>query len=209
MHPLPLSCGGHKDGAIPIFHSARRVIGSPLGAPVYKLGTTVMKKDSTEPLHFVLLEDDPNDAELIQLQLARNDLDVTWRPRDVRKRFSRGAGRHAARSGAGRLHAARLRRSHGPAHRAGAIGRHSLHFRVRLARRGARDRSAQERRHRLRAEGSTATLAHGGQSRAVRGARSSRAALRRRPRWKNNASCSARSSTACPRSFTRWTPRTA
>lgn len=36
-----------------------------------------MKKDSTEPLHFVLLEDDPNDAELIQLQLAKNDLDVT------------------------------------------------------------------------------------------------------------------------------------
>ncbi len=38
-----------------------------------------MKKDSTEPLHFVLLEDDPNDAELIQLQLAQNDLDITWR----------------------------------------------------------------------------------------------------------------------------------
>ena len=32
----------------------------------------VMKKDSTEPLHFVLLEDDPNDAELIQLQLAKD-----------------------------------------------------------------------------------------------------------------------------------------
>lgn len=46
---------------------------------MYKLGTTDMKKDSTEPLHFVLLEDDPNDAELIQLQLARNDLDITWR----------------------------------------------------------------------------------------------------------------------------------
>ena len=38
-----------------------------------------MKKDSTEPLHFVLLEDDPNDAELIQLQLAKNGLDVVWR----------------------------------------------------------------------------------------------------------------------------------
>ena len=38
-----------------------------------------MKTDSTDPLHFVLLEDDPNDAELIQLQLARNGLDITWR----------------------------------------------------------------------------------------------------------------------------------
>ena len=42
-----------------------------------------MNKDSpkppTEPLRFVLLEDDPNDAELIQLQLARNGLDIAWR----------------------------------------------------------------------------------------------------------------------------------
>src|SRR4029453_7214618 len=32
-----------------------------------------------EKLTFVLLEDDLNDAELIQLQLAKNGLDVTWR----------------------------------------------------------------------------------------------------------------------------------
>lgn len=38
-----------------------------------------MKKDSTAPLRFVLLEDDPNDAELIQLELAKNDLAVEWR----------------------------------------------------------------------------------------------------------------------------------
>jgi two-component system sensor histidine kinase UhpB len=38
-----------------------------------------MKKDSTPTLRFVLLEDDPSDAELIQLELARNGLAVEWR----------------------------------------------------------------------------------------------------------------------------------
>jgi len=38
----------------------------------------VMKK-STGPLRFVLLEDDPNDAELIQLQLAKDGIEVDWR----------------------------------------------------------------------------------------------------------------------------------
>jgi two-component system, NarL family, sensor histidine kinase UhpB len=38
-----------------------------------------MKKDPTPTLCFVLLEDDPNDAELIQLELARNGLAVEWR----------------------------------------------------------------------------------------------------------------------------------
>lgn len=38
-----------------------------------------MTKDSTAPLRFVLLEDDPNDAELIQLELARNGVAVEWR----------------------------------------------------------------------------------------------------------------------------------
>jgi signal transduction histidine kinase len=37
-----------------------------------------MKKD-TGRLRFVLLEDDPNDAELIQLQLAKDGIDVDWR----------------------------------------------------------------------------------------------------------------------------------
>ena len=37
------------------------------------------KDDETEPLRFVLLEDDPNDAELIQLELARNGIAVDWR----------------------------------------------------------------------------------------------------------------------------------
>lgn len=37
-----------------------------------------MKKDSTPTLRFVLLEDDPSDAELIQLELARNGLAVEW-----------------------------------------------------------------------------------------------------------------------------------
>lgn len=38
-----------------------------------------MTKDMTASLHFVLLEDDPGDAELIQLELARNGLTVDWR----------------------------------------------------------------------------------------------------------------------------------
>jgi len=37
-----------------------------------------MKKDAAR-LRFVLLEDDPNDAELIQLELARNGVAVDWR----------------------------------------------------------------------------------------------------------------------------------
>ncbi|HJY42088.1 MAG TPA: response regulator, partial [Steroidobacteraceae bacterium] len=38
-----------------------------------------MKKSATAPLRFVLLEDDPNDAELIQLQLAKDGIAVEWR----------------------------------------------------------------------------------------------------------------------------------
>lgn len=37
-----------------------------------------MVKDQAAPLRFVLLEDDPNDAELIQLELARNGFSVQW-----------------------------------------------------------------------------------------------------------------------------------
>ena len=39
----------------------------------------IMKKGTTAPLRFVLLEDDPNDAELIQLQLAKDGIEVDWR----------------------------------------------------------------------------------------------------------------------------------
>jgi two-component system, NarL family, sensor histidine kinase UhpB len=38
-----------------------------------------MKKEPCEPLRFVLLEDDSHDAELVQLELARNGVDVEWR----------------------------------------------------------------------------------------------------------------------------------
>jgi two-component system, NarL family, sensor histidine kinase UhpB len=38
-----------------------------------------MKKEPTPSLRFVLLEDDPNDAELIQLELAKNGLAIEWR----------------------------------------------------------------------------------------------------------------------------------
>jgi two-component system, NarL family, sensor histidine kinase UhpB len=38
-----------------------------------------MKKDTTAPLRFVLLEDDPSDAELIQLELVKNGIAVEWR----------------------------------------------------------------------------------------------------------------------------------
>jgi hypothetical protein len=37
-----------------------------------------MKKEPGEPLRFVLLEDDSHDAELVQLELARNGVDVQW-----------------------------------------------------------------------------------------------------------------------------------
>ncbi len=37
-----------------------------------------MKKESAAALRFVLLEDNHNDAELIQLELARNSMDVEW-----------------------------------------------------------------------------------------------------------------------------------
>jgi PAS domain S-box-containing protein len=37
-----------------------------------------MKKESTAPLRFVLLEDNANDAELIELELARNGVHVEW-----------------------------------------------------------------------------------------------------------------------------------
>lgn len=38
-----------------------------------------MKKEPEAPLRFVLLEDDAHDAELIELELARNSIDVEWR----------------------------------------------------------------------------------------------------------------------------------
>lgn len=38
-----------------------------------------MKKEPEAPLRFVLLEDDAHDAELVQLELARNGIDVEWR----------------------------------------------------------------------------------------------------------------------------------
>lgn len=37
-----------------------------------------MKKEPREPLRFVLLEDDAHDAELVELELARNGVDVEW-----------------------------------------------------------------------------------------------------------------------------------
>lgn len=46
-----------------------------------------MKKDPTATLHFVLLEDDPNDVELIQLELARNGVGVEWRHASSEKEF--------------------------------------------------------------------------------------------------------------------------
>ncbi len=46
-----------------------------------------MSQESTESLQFVLLEDDPNDAELIQLELARNGLNVHWRHAASEKAF--------------------------------------------------------------------------------------------------------------------------
>src|SRR4030095_15802578 len=36
-------------------------------------------KKGTGPLRFVLLEDDPNDAELTQVQLAKDGIEVDWR----------------------------------------------------------------------------------------------------------------------------------
>lgn len=46
-----------------------------------------MKKDPTATLRFVLLEDDPNDVELIQLELERNAVSVEWRHAASEKEF--------------------------------------------------------------------------------------------------------------------------
>jgi PAS domain S-box-containing protein len=46
-----------------------------------------MNQDSVESLRFVLLEDDPDDAELIQLELARNGLHVEWQHVSSEKPF--------------------------------------------------------------------------------------------------------------------------
>ena len=46
-----------------------------------------MKKDPTATLHFVLLEDDPNDVELIELELARNGVSVQWQHVSAEKDF--------------------------------------------------------------------------------------------------------------------------
>ena len=37
-----------------------------------------MNQEPAGTLRFVLLEDDPNDAELVQLELARNDFEIAW-----------------------------------------------------------------------------------------------------------------------------------
>lgn len=46
-----------------------------------------MKNEAAATLHLVLLEDDPNDAELIALQLARNGLQVEWTHVSSRQHF--------------------------------------------------------------------------------------------------------------------------
>ena len=64
-------------GAILIFHERCTVI-ALLPVKDGELDGSLMKK-STGPLRFVLLEDDSNDAELIQLQLAKDGIAVEWR----------------------------------------------------------------------------------------------------------------------------------
>lgn len=51
-----------------------------------------MKKDPTAALHFVLLEDDPNDVELIELELARNGVSVEWTHVSAEKQFRAALG---------------------------------------------------------------------------------------------------------------------
>src|SRR5437868_2197874 len=46
-----------------------------------------MKKEAAAALRFVLLEDDHNDAELIELELARNGLNVDWAHVSSRRDF--------------------------------------------------------------------------------------------------------------------------
>jgi two-component system sensor histidine kinase UhpB len=46
-----------------------------------------MNDESTAPLRFALLEDDPNDAELIQLELSRNGMQVEWAHASTEKSF--------------------------------------------------------------------------------------------------------------------------
>ncbi len=51
-----------------------------------------MNHDSVRSLRFVLLEDDPNDAELVQLELARNGFDVSWCHVASEKQFREALG---------------------------------------------------------------------------------------------------------------------
>ena len=54
-----------------------------------------MKKDPTAALHFVLLEDDPNDVELIELELARNGVSVEWSHASTEGEFRTALKEHA------------------------------------------------------------------------------------------------------------------
>ena len=77
-----------------------------------------MSQPSTESLQFVLLEDDPNDAELIELELARNGLNIEWRHVVSEKAFREAPG---------------LRWTDGAQDHAEVLPRRALHLRVGLA----------------------------------------------------------------------------
>ena len=131
-----------------------------------------MKRAGSPPLRFVLLEDDPNDAELIELDARAKTVSTSSGCTSRRKRDFRAALPAHPGSRSGRLHAAGFRRARGAEDRARRAPGYAVHFRLRIPRRRTRDRSAEERRNRLRTEGSSATFADRRATRADRGAAS-------------------------------------
>ena len=120
------------------------------------------------PLKVLLVEDSPEDAELVLRALRELDRPVRS---ETRRQRGRRCATALARLRAGRrpqrLLDARLQRPGGAGDRARARAGPALHLRVRHDRRGAGDRGDAARRRRLRAQGQPAPPAAGGRARAA------------------------------------------
>ncbi len=133
--------------------------------------------DGSEPIRVLQLEDNPVDAELVVPPARRR------RPRRVVSRvvadelgFRHAIGDFAPQIILSDFSLPRFRRPRRRSDRASDVApRYSVHLRVGHDRRGARDRGAETRRHRLRAQGQSAPPRAGDQERAAPSARSTQA----------------------------------
>ena len=121
---------------------------------------------ATNTVSILHLEDEPRDARLIHRELTVRRHRVLDRQCRSRSGVSRRDCRRRLRHHPGRPFAAGLQRHRGAEDRARAVPQRSVHLRLGIARRGAGDRGAQERRHRLRAQASADPARAGGQARA-------------------------------------------